>query len=144
MEPRDIGFVVQTWLESLFHSKTRNKGKAEWKTTERPRVTELVLSGVVSVACAPGTDGEVLYGWAAGEGSRLHYVFVRQTRRRGGLGTALVQHLMDRGVTPVETTEMTRDGKRFWQGAAGGAVRPQRRSLRPGPLPTDAGRRGTG
>lgn len=125
LEERDRGFVIGHWMSSLIADRrTRRRSLAsrgitrrEWTRGEQAKVEELVRDGVTVVACDPDSDGEILYGFACGADSRLHYVFARQTRRRGGLGTALLHELMSRGVVPATHTYTTRDGARWWERA---------------------------
>lgn len=127
LEERDRGFVIAHWMSSLIADRrTRRRSLAsrgvtrrDWTRAEQARVDGLVRDGITVVACDPDSDGTILYGFACGHGDALHYVFARQTRRRGGLGTALLHELIDRGVVPAAHTYSTRDGSRWWERAKG-------------------------
>jgi GNAT superfamily N-acetyltransferase len=127
LEERDRGFVIGHWMSSLIADRrTRRRSLAgrgitrrDWTRAEQTRIDELVRDGTTVVACDPDSDGTILYGFACGDRNALHYVFARQTRRRGGLGTALLHELMSRGVVPASHTYATRDGSRWWERAKG-------------------------
>lgn len=119
-EPRDLGFIVGHWLDSRYYGPPSIAvRRGEYKRRERPIIDALVRDGLTIVACDPDSDGEILYGFACGSADALHYVFARQTRRRGGLGTALLHELLARGVVPSVHTYTTRDGSRWWARARG-------------------------
>lgn len=128
-EERDRGFVVAHWMSSLIADRRtrrrtlsgRGVTRREWTRAEQVRIERLIDDGVTVVACDPESDGAILYGFACGAPNALHYVFARQTRRRGGLGTALLHELMSRGVVPATHTYTTRDGARWWAAASKGA-----------------------
>lgn len=111
MEPRDLGYVLGYWLAS--YGVTVREPRGAWRRRERPRILDMILGGECVVAADPDDD-DALFGFACGDSGALHYVFVRQTRRRGGLASAMVRALMASGVVPLTHTYTTRDGARWW------------------------------
>lgn len=118
LEERDVGFCVGFWLDSLFYGNGDPKEpRSVFKKRERPEIERMLRSDLTVVACDPRTGGEILFGFACGSPSALHYVYALQTRRRGGLGRALVRELMARGCVPSTHTYSTRAGRHWWRGA---------------------------
>lgn len=119
-EERDMGFIVSHWLTSLRadqrHRLNAERRRRKKKTggDEKAKILGLISSSTTIVACDPDSDGAIVYGFACGDSGHLHYVFARETRRRGGLATAMLRELMDRGVRPAIHSYATRDGSRWW------------------------------
>lgn len=118
----DRGFVIGHWLESLRadrNSRRRGRGR-----DEKPHVVACLATGITVVAADPA-DPSFLFGFACGSDSALHYVFARQTRRRGGLATSLLHELLARGVIPHRHTYSTRDGRLWWAESSKGSANGQ-------------------
>ena len=121
----DHGFVIGFWLESYWRDAVpRRKGRGgetphcDWKLPAKVRVRVLLAKDVTLVAHDPD-DADRLYGFVCGGHTSLHFVFVRETRRRGGLGRELLAALERERGGPYDlraTTYVTRD----WLGARDG------------------------
>lgn len=85
-EERDYGYIVAYWVES---SRPRHVPISTWKKALREDILKHLASGKAVVAHSPD-DRDLLYGFAVEAEGLLRYVFVRSSRRRGGLGEALV------------------------------------------------------
>jgi GNAT superfamily N-acetyltransferase len=114
----DQGFVMTSWLES-YHQGSRVARATRWADYREPMrriVRRLLRRSVCLVACDPEEPSHLL-GFAVGERDRrrliLHYLYVRQTRRRSGLATMLVGELARRlgteGITYTHETHVVRD-----------------------------------
>lgn len=114
----DTGFVIGSWLESHHRGSklARRVRWADYRDPQRRICRRLLRRGVCVVACDPEAPDH-LHGFALGEraGSRLvlHFVYVRQTRRRAGLASALVRELerrlSTRGITYTSETYVGED-----------------------------------
>lgn len=87
-KPEDMGFVFTTWVESLRGETMPGARPKPWREAIERDVASRMRKGRLVVACDED-DADRLYGFAAGKPGRLWYVFVRDTRRRFGLGSAL-------------------------------------------------------
>lgn len=87
-KPEDMGFVFAAWVESLRGETMPGARPKPWREAIERDVASRMRKGRLVVACDE-EDADRLYGFAAGKPGRLWYVFVRDTRRRFGLGAAL-------------------------------------------------------
>ena len=118
----DRGFVIGHWLTSYWSDAVpRRKGKGgdvprcDWKVPVKARVRVLLDEDVTLVACDPEEDAR-LFGFVCGGPAALHYVFVRPTRRRAGLGSELLDAIARERGAPYDrrsTTYVTRDWLAF-------------------------------
>ena len=97
----DHGFVVSAWLES-YHDGSKIARRVlfrDYREAQRRIIHRLLRRSVAIVACDPEATGHLL-GFALGERAGntlvLHYVYVRQTRRRHGVARKLVAELVQR------------------------------------------------
>lgn len=115
----DVGFVADSWLQS-YHRNSKVARKTllrDYREAQRGIIHRILRRAVVLVAYDPegpepvGPDSHLL-AYAVGEraGSRLvlHYVYVKPTRRKCGLGEMLVTELARRlGTSGVTYTHET-------------------------------------
>lgn len=88
-EERDLGFIIAHWIES---NRPHYVPISAWKHAVRESVLGAVTGGKVVVAHDP-LDRDHLYGFSVSVDGVLRYVFVKNSRRRAGLGRALVEGL---------------------------------------------------
>lgn len=86
-DERDLGYIVAYWVET---SRPKHVPISTWKRALREDILEHVKAGKALVAHTPA-DRDLLYGFAVASGGLLRYVFVRPSRRRGGLGESLAR-----------------------------------------------------
>jgi GNAT superfamily N-acetyltransferase len=120
-EARDLGFIVDSWLESYHDGNPQMQAVrfAHYKHPMRRIVRRIITRSQVWVACDPEDDG-FLYGFIAAEcvgnsspqgwATLVHYVYVLQTRRREGLAERLSQHALGKlgALGWSQCTHMTR------------------------------------
>jgi len=103
----ETGFVLEGWLKTYEKHMVRNamggnKGRTNYAGTgparvwrrvyqyEQPKVVlYLIHKAKVLVACNPEDDDQ-LYGFVCFEGNTLHYIYVKRTFERLGVGKLLV------------------------------------------------------
>lgn len=95
-EERDLGYVIANWIET---SRPHYVPISVWKKVLRESVLSAVQTGKAVVAHAP-EDRDHLYGFAVAVSGQLQYVYVRNSRRRGGLGAALLADVQARTYAP--------------------------------------------
>jgi hypothetical protein len=103
---RDAGYIASSWAESSgsqLHDMTGAKPR-EWKELLRTRLAQDMRRHRLAVACDVD-DQDRIYGWACGSPGVLAYVYVRDTRRRQGIGRALVLEVC--GGTPKRCLWLT-------------------------------------
>lgn len=97
LQPGDVGYVNATWMRSMADDLgiPRDDGPARarfWKENA-PVVQRLAQEARVVVACAAKDPNEIM-GWICAEPPGvLHFVYVRNTARRGGVAKSLVRSL---------------------------------------------------
>lgn len=89
--PADRSYAIDTWRDSYRAAVMPWQTIAALKeTTYEERLTSRIVACAFVVACDV-EDSDRIYGWACGEPGVVHYVYVRDTRRRTGLGRRLVE-----------------------------------------------------
>lgn len=91
-EAKDHGYVLASWLESWRSQVAPGAKPKAWADALGPDVASRMRAGRLVVACDVD-DADRLYGFACGKPGRLWYVYVRETRRRRGLASRLVEEL---------------------------------------------------
>ena len=87
----DMRFVHSSWFSSLWSAWARGRiGRKVYEWGQAARIQRLLASSSVLVAYFPEVPDEVL-GWACVQGDALHYVYVKGTYRRMGIGRGLVE-----------------------------------------------------
>jgi len=132
----DTGYILAHWSDSLFQgSLERLAGndptsmwlgrlndflgsgwRAEWKARQRSQILPR-LSGEVCLVAHRPEEPDTLWGFLSGSPTALHSVFVKQTRRRGGLASALLVAAMGQGVVPLSHSHRTPMGDKWWNAA---------------------------
>jgi GNAT superfamily N-acetyltransferase len=122
MRSSDEGFVFKGWHRSYLDSDlARAPSTDAYYDAQRAVIATCLARGTVDVACWP-EDEDHLLGFVAHAGAVVHYVYVKETFRRRGLGRALVEHAA-RDAPEVFVTHLRRvprswgstrgEGKRF-------------------------------
>lgn len=121
-EADDEDCVVSTWLKGFAHSREVSESGLDkahvdgsederryWKI-HQPIVTALVGSCDVVVACdpervhsVPGSPA-VIWGWACTDGDTVHWVCVKRSAVKAGLGEDIVRDLLGDRLTRVQRT----------------------------------------
>lgn len=104
--PKDAGYIAATWAESSGSQLGDMTGARprEWRELLKDRISRDMRRHRLAVACDVD-DEDRIYGWACGSPGVLVYVYVRDTRRRLGIGRALVESVC--GGAPKRCTWMT-------------------------------------
>lgn len=104
-EPADINFLLSTMLKGLYY------GSKFWALVDQeaffsnyePFIKNLMLKSQISIACLDD-DQDVILGWSIYSGETLHFVFVKKSYRKLGIGSLLfpegittVSHITDMG-----------------------------------------------
>lgn len=113
--PTDLPLVRDSWMRSLWDAMTAPRRK-----TNRPRpplctpdvyvalqpllIARLLELSGATVAHVAGSE-DLIIGYCAGTGGVLHYVFVKDTFRRLGIGKALINQRC--GKDSVDATHWT-------------------------------------
>jgi GNAT superfamily N-acetyltransferase len=84
----DRGYVLGTWLDAYRAAVCPWLPRGELRGALVHRLTKRIAGGL-TVAC-DDLDADRIYGWACGTRGLLHFVYVRDTRRRAGLARRLV------------------------------------------------------
>lgn len=104
MLPSDRGFVVGTWA---------NGARYRMRRSERFQLVNRILDAGARVIVL-GTTGTAVHGWAAGDGARLHYVYVPPELRGQGLARQAITELLGAYPAHIETTHpWPRPSRRF-------------------------------
>lgn len=82
--PSDLAYVVDSWVK-----RGHDRGERMRDATARVRAILARPDSVLRVACLPD-DEDAIIGWAAIEGSKLHYVYVRKEARKQGIARLLL------------------------------------------------------
>ena len=88
----DVAWVMATFMESMLeHYPSRRRRKVALKLRPQAEL-DLADCGAV-VACSPGQPDKI-HGWACGNHTLLHYVYVPEKLRGFGLAQALIKACM--------------------------------------------------
>ena len=89
----DAPMVVSTWINGYrTHGVAAHVRADEYHRGQR-RVIELLLDVSRVVVAADPEDDDVIYGWACGDRSALHWAYVKPDLRCHGIGHELVARL---------------------------------------------------
>lgn len=130
VEPGDVGFVVSSWLES-FHKGSRIGRMQRFALYRLPmrRLIHRLLERSTVLVAVDVLDRTHIFGWVCAErltapsSIALHYLYVRETRRKVGLGRELVElvrtQLDGQIVAFTHATDLGVDvASRWWQQGA--------------------------
>jgi GNAT superfamily N-acetyltransferase len=94
----DISFITSSWINSYVTESNLCRGvQKSLARREHSRIVNLILSrGAVVIAATDREAPDLIYGYAvfqpsAAECALLHYVYVKASFRKFGLGTRLVE-----------------------------------------------------
>ena len=101
MVAEDEGFVLSSWLRSYRDRFARAIAARPHELDYRRYWSEDGLKGAVvaqirrtgGVVCADSEDPETILGWAVGNVECVHYVYVKASCRRRGLGSRLLREI---------------------------------------------------
>lgn len=86
----DHDYIVATWCDSYWAAVLPWDSIGEVRRRLGREIAERLANSRVVIACDVD-DRDRIYGWAVGDPGVLHYVYVRETRRKSGHGAALVR-----------------------------------------------------
>lgn len=100
----DFGMIVSSWVKNYGRSKTATALDQAVYFREQTRLVDALIRRCTTIIAADVADSSHIYGWACGELQDgeghsvsqtnvevvLHYVYVKRTFRRFGIGKALV------------------------------------------------------
>ncbi len=104
-QPEDINFLLSTFLKGLYY------GSKFWGLVDQeaffqnyePFVKQLMLRSDVKIACLE-EDKDVILGYSISRSNVLHFLFVKKSYRKLGIGKLLypagidtVSHITDQG-----------------------------------------------
>lgn len=85
----DLPFVMRSWMKSFQASRAVVHVHPEiFYTEQRQVIASLLKSATTLVVCDPEAT-DVIWGWACGAESLIHFIFVKQDFRRMGIGRHL-------------------------------------------------------
>lgn len=104
-QPEDINFLLSTFLKGLYY------GSKFWALVDQeaffsnyePFIKQLMLRSDVKIACLED-DTDVILGYSISRSNVLHFLFVKKSYRKLGIGKLLypigidtVSHITDQG-----------------------------------------------
>jgi len=101
--PDDEAFIFQTWLQGLYHGNSLFNliDHDIYFTNYRKVIESLLKTAQVSVACLKD-DPEIILGYSISQGTKLHWVHVKEAWRKIGIAKELLPPNFDT-VTHVTT-----------------------------------------
>ncbi len=88
----DMNFVYSSWLSSVATGEKRRTPKEIVYKNHREIMARALNKSYVLIACMHDHKDQIL-GWLCYEDTVLHYVYVKQTFRKHGVASMLVNHL---------------------------------------------------
>lgn len=104
-KPEDINFILSTMLKGLFYGSKfwAEVDQTSFFSNYEPFIKHLMLRSQIKIACLDD-DQDVILGYSMANGNTLHFLFVKKSYRKLGIGKLLypagidtVSHITDIG-----------------------------------------------
>ena len=85
----DLNFILNSWLKSNRHNYSHIDNDTYYRQYKN-HVVELLQNSVTLIACSE-EDPDHIYGYITFEDGIMHYLYIKYTFRKMGMGTELIE-----------------------------------------------------
>lgn len=112
--PHDKNFVLASWKRSYFNQRPERDRAEVIRILDRT-IAALEKAGMRTLVACSVDRPDFIHGFVCFDSRAVHYVFVRESKRRNGVATELVREA-GHGSEPTVCTYWTRAAERLTPG----------------------------